>query len=346
MQPPFVYRFLLIGLASLLFFTACEKEKCSFPEENHEHGEIAMCLTLDPDVPGYLEELPADGLVADRAVGIKNKFWAPGQTIRVRFLGGSATLQNKVMAYAETWEQHANINFVKVTSGASEIRVAFGTDGHWSYIGKDNLNIPAADKTMNLQFTNATSEEEIRRVTLHEFGHALGLHHEHKSPLANIPWNAPAVYNYYAQFGWSTAQVDFNILNKLTWAESQLTNYDAQSIMHYAVSSSLTTNGYSVGWNTQLSTKDKEFIGKMYSSNRMRIRNTVNYDITFWLNGIYHTLKSGESLWVPAQTSGNQLSIWECPSACSWDSYYPAYGQKYKVITSGSSLNLALAVDY
>lgn len=39
--------------------------------------------------------------------GMKNKFWTPGSTLRVKFLGGSTALQNQVMQYAEQWEQSA-----------------------------------------------------------------------------------------------------------------------------------------------------------------------------------------------------------------------------------------------
>ena len=46
----------------------------------------------------------------------------------------------------------------------------------------------------------------------HEFGHALGFIHEQASPIANIQWNKPVVYEYYQRvYGWSQASVDFNL---------------------------------------------------------------------------------------------------------------------------------------
>lgn len=322
-----------------------------FSDEELAEINQGTCLTIVPDdlATSFDEAPPTEG-IEERATGMKNKFWTPGSTLRVKFLGGSTALQNQVMQYAEQWEQSANINFVKVTSGNSEIRVAFDAVGSFSYVGKDNLNIPANQKTMNLDFNGPGSTEAyIKATSLHEFGHALGLGHEHQNPLSSIPWNAPAVYTFYAQMGWSQQKVNEQVLNKFQWSQTQHTDYDPQSIMQYPVSASLTTNGYSVPMNTQLSATDKSYIGKIYSNQKIKVRHAANtsYANTFWLNGIYHTLQPGESLWVPAKTSGNQLSIWECPNNnCAWDNgYAPHYGYNYKIVSQGSNGNLTLAYD-
>ena len=41
--------------------------------------------------------------------------------------------------------------------------------------------------------TPDSDDDELRRVVLHEFGHALGLIHEHQNPEGGIEWNEPAV---------------------------------------------------------------------------------------------------------------------------------------------------------
>lgn len=343
-------------------FIACQKEEflpevqeaedlsAFFSEEELADIAAYTCLTEDPVNPGYPESLLPDA-ADDRATGLKNKFWTPGQTLRVRFLNGSVTLQSKVMSYAKQWESFANIKFTKVTSGTSEIRIAFDNAGHWSYVGKDNLSIPQSQKTMNLQFTSNTAEIEIRRTTLHEFGHALGLGHEHQNPTVNIQWKVQAVYAYYAQMGWSQQKVNEQVLTKYQWAQTQHTNHDSKSIMQYPVPASLTTNGVSIPWNSQLSATDKDFIGKMYSTQRIRVRHAANTSakITFALNGIYYTLSPGESVMAPAKTFGNQLGIWECigsNSNCAWDNAYtPVLNVKYRIVSSGTAGNLTLAVD-
>ncbi len=376
--PRFPFLYLSAG-CSLLVFSSCEKELfTSNTPQTETTAEIC------PSLGGHLAEIDAqytirqaqllhyfsqaevDDLKAnscltkepaesgsgleERASGLKGRFWSPGTTIRVRFLNGSAALQQKTFACAKEWENYADVHFTQVSSGTSEVRVLFGNDGHWSYIGTDNSSIDACNETMSLELTDQTQATEIRRVGLHEFGHVLGMLHEHQQPLASIPWNTSAVYAYYAQQNWTRAEVDEQVLNKNGAETTQYSNFDATSVMQYPVSSTLTTNGYSVGWNTQLSTADKSFIGLMYSSKRMRIRHAAtgySANISFQLAGIYHTLKPGESMSVPALTSANALYIWEQPAGnWVWDgSYAPVYGKNYKIVRVGNSNDLTLAVD-
>lgn len=49
--------------------------------------------------------------------------------------------------------------------------------------------------------------------------------------------------------------------------QTQYSAYDTQSIMHYSISSALTTNGFSVGNNSVLSATDKQFIATVYPRN-------------------------------------------------------------------------------
>ena len=61
------------------------------------------------------------------------------------------------------------------------------------------------------------------------------------------------------------------------------------------------------------------------------------------MNGIYHTVKPGESLLTPAYTAGNQLAIQE---ASGWDSaYQPAYGKNYKIVRGNSGNDLTLVLE-
>lgn len=199
---------------------------------------------------------------------ITNIKWPNGSVITVSLNGGTAKVRSKVIQYAQEWSKYANITFNFVTSGTAQIRVSFISGaGSYSYLGKDALTIPNNQETMNFGwFNDSTSDTEFGRTTIHEFGHALGMIHEHQHPLAAIPWNIDKVYTYYAGYPnyWTKAKVDTNLFAKYSTTQTQYSAYDPNSIMHYSVSSDLTTNGFSIGNNTVLSSTDKQFIATVY----------------------------------------------------------------------------------
>ncbi len=204
---------------------------------------------------------------------IKNRKWDKGQTIRIKFMNGNAYLQNKVIKYSIEWTKYANLNFKFVTSGYAEIRIAFNSGGSYSYIGKDALNIPQIEHTMNFGwFDNNTDELEFSRTIIHEFGHAIGLIHEHQHPENNIPWNKPVVYSYYAQTQnppWTIEDVNRNIFDRFSSSITQYSQYDKNSIMHYSIPASHLLNpSFAVGWNNKLSNTDKSFIETIYGQSK------------------------------------------------------------------------------
>ncbi|MBK8504318.1 MAG: hypothetical protein IPL46_20185 [Saprospiraceae bacterium] len=216
------------------------------------------------DEPGICTELFAKD--HSRAFGQKNLFWAKHQ-LRVRFMGGSTYVQNKVKYFASQWSQYANITFQFVDSEPSDIRISFNSkDGSWSYIGATNAYIASDRATMNFGwFSDQTSDTEFRRTTLHEFGHAVGLSHEHQHPEASINWNREAVYTYYQNTqDWSRGEVDRNIFQKYSISSTNYSDYDPQSVMHYYIPKSLVIGSWAPTSNTNLSAIDKQFIGKIY----------------------------------------------------------------------------------
>ena len=73
---------------------------------------------------------------------------------------------------------------------------------------------------------------ELKRVVIHEFGHAIGCVHEQSSPSINIPWDKEKVYAYYkSRIGWDKAKVDHNVFNRYTQSEVFFTeHHDPNSI--------------------------------------------------------------------------------------------------------------------
>ncbi|HEX7845746.1 MAG TPA: M12 family metallopeptidase [Chitinophagaceae bacterium] len=195
--------------------------------------------------------------------------WTNGSSISIKFFGGTEYVRNQIMNVVRTWEQYANLSFNFVSSGPADIRIAFNEQqGAWSKIGTMALQVPQSQPTMNFGwFNNSTPAMEIQRTALHEFGHAIGLLHEHQNPVSPIKWNYQKAYAYYMQvLGWNKATVDNNIFDRYSITQSN-NDFDAQSIMIYPIPAELTMDGFSVGWNTSLSQKDKALIAQLYPKN-------------------------------------------------------------------------------
>ena len=114
-------------------------------------------------------------------------------------------------------------------------------------MGSRASNYSEAEPTMWLQLEPTDEEKKFdqfpparyKRTIRHEFGHALGLKHEHQHP------DAPALYDkaklkvylkrwYYPD--WSWAEIESKIESQ--WAsktapEGESSKYDDHSIMHY-----------------------------------------------------------------------------------------------------------------
>lgn|GEM_PF-1773942 len=198
------------------------------------------------------------------------KKWANGRTLGVRFLDGSTTQTEKVIAHANTWSKYANINFNFNAGANAEIRISFiADDGSWSAMGTDCLHrpsFPLNEPTMNYGWLrDNTDDTEYRRVVIHEFGHALGAIHEHQNPKGGIQWNVQAVLGSFggAPNNWSEADIRSNILDKYSLDQLNATKFDKKSIMLYFFPPEL-VGGLALPENNELSTKDKAWIKKNY----------------------------------------------------------------------------------
>lgn len=191
-----------------------------------------------------------------RAISPIGKQWVNGSTIRIRFLDGTPEQQGMVEQFAPQWTEHANLSFVFTDDPRAEVRVTFdANDGAWSYVGVDNLNIPLHAATLNLGWQD-------QGVILHEFGHMIGLSHEHQNPAGGIVWNEQAVIedlsgppNY-----WDEATIRHNVLNKYSADQVHGTEFDEDSIMLYAFPDDWTQNMGPTHENDDLSDLDKAFI--------------------------------------------------------------------------------------
>ncbi len=193
---------------------------------------------------------------ASRALIPIGKTWMNGTTLRVRFIGGSTAQRAKAREQAAWWTAHANLRFEFGTAADAEIRVTFDEDdGAWSYIGTDCRGIPLDQPTMNLGFLDGGT-------AAHEFGHAIGLAHEHQNPQGGIVWNEAAVIADLSgpPNHWDEATIRHNVLRKYAVDQVRGTRFDPDSIMLYFFPGSWVASGVGTQANEVLSALDKAFI--------------------------------------------------------------------------------------
>lgn len=143
----------------------------------------------------------------------------------------------------------------------AQIRIEFDTSTKRtnSMVGMDCLTRRDQNQsTMNFSWYDVGS-------VLHEFGHALGLLHEHQSPFNNpLDWNEKELYKYY---GATTKEkikyINDNIINRDP-KDVAGTDFDKDSIMLYYFPASVTRNGKGTSANQRLSIIDMIQIHKLY----------------------------------------------------------------------------------
>lgn len=143
----------------------------------------------------------------------------------------------------------------------ANVRIDFNpAEGAWSVVGKQCLDEDIKnEKTMNLGWFDVAT-------TIHEFGHVLGLVHEHQNIKDNpIQWDKDAVYKWaLSTQGWDKETTDINILQK--YDENQINGsvFDPLSIMLYFFPPELTLNNRGTNQNLRLSGYDVKYINKNY----------------------------------------------------------------------------------
>jgi hypothetical protein len=116
----------------------------------------------------------------------------------------------------------------------AEIRIAFDeSDGSWSYVGRDILEPPQNDRTMNFGWD--LTDAYGGTTALHEIGHTLGMPHEHQNPYAGIVWNEEAVYDFLGgpPNNWPRETTFNNVLRKLNATDVTGSQWDWKSVMEY-----------------------------------------------------------------------------------------------------------------
>lgn len=230
-----------------------------------------------PEVP----ERPLGADVSpDRARLIRyiEKKWMNGTKLHYTFFNtgpwaGPEVQKDIVRQGFDVWRDVGiGIEFEETSQIAdAEVRIGFlQGDGAWSYVGRDVIDVPGQhERTMNFGW-DLTRDPRGVDVPVHEIGHTLGFPHEHQNPFAGIVWEEEAVYDYFGgpPNNWPRNTTFFNILRKLPAAAVEGSEWDPDSIMHYAFPAGLIRRPeqYQGGINPAagLSEQDLEEVRRFY----------------------------------------------------------------------------------
>ena len=268
-----------------------------------------------------------------RASFLVANIWKPENfpTLNIAFLDGSDKQKTWVKHIVQTRLEPmmSKIKFNWDTDiESSHIRISFALPNQaWSMIGTDALRVPKNRPTMNLGWLDDDTQYDVSKlkgtgmVVLHEFGHAIGMIHEHQNPNGNpIVWNKPVVYADLARTnGWNQAMVDANMFKKYgdyelckkaqeesgpertmnvkNYCEGELVNgshYDPTSIMHYFFPQTWIKEGpESLVVNREYSSLDEEWIRKYYGHAKKATKEDIEDGIK---DEIKKTLNKGRSV--------------------------------------------------
>lgn len=213
---------------------------------------LYACITQDPThahiIKHHANKSTGDIHIA-RAAFQKNELWPQKADIKIYFMKNMPGYTDKKAKWVETViskyiEPLVNLNFHwNVQQQYSNIRISFDpTKGAFSNVGKGAESIPNDKATMNLGWTDQDEESSDSAqgvvgtgvVVVHEFGHMLGMIHEHQREDEPFHWNKEFVYAEMLRTnGWLPEQVDENIFDTTAMNTLNASKFDAHSVMEY-----------------------------------------------------------------------------------------------------------------
>lgn len=251
-------KFRLILFVFILSLTACQEQMEKLSDEATSEFITAK------DRLWMIKEI--QGGVNTKAVADISKTWQSGDTIRIKFLNGTETLQNRVKQYASIWLEYADLVFEYVENDA-DVKISFDWEGKlvsWSTIGTDCQLVPQNESSLNFVYLDDPDEEFVRGEVLRAFGHVLGLGFEHKNPSSPLVFKANAAATLQDYYGLTEEEVN-DFMAQYQTDQTNYSDYDKSSIMVAEIPGSILVNRRLASlFNTELSVNDIAFISDLY----------------------------------------------------------------------------------
>ncbi|MBI6899096.1 hypothetical protein JET64_20030 [Pseudomonas putida] len=212
-----------------------------------------------------------------RSVADHSVFWRPGQTLRISFIGTPCPwLKKSIFKTACQWLKYANLKFELLDNDVDEAEIRIQTDVQegvsFSFLGTQAQDVDGPTMALGSKLSDPLFES----LVLHEFGHALGMEHEHQHPQANIPWDLDAVRKLLAAVLADEASSPDELADLIEEdlaiqflplpdnGDLLILPYDRRSIMHYRIRQKLTHHAFKRSHNLKISKKDKRFMRLVY----------------------------------------------------------------------------------
>lgn len=210
---------------------------------------------------------PSEIVRTKRGVANTLKLWPQQHPLTLSFMDVADKDKVLIRSAIESYAPLVNLKFTFVDGESDgDIRIStYKGQGNWSELGIDALEVPRDEPTLNINVHN-TDTRTIQKNTLHEFGHALGLQHEHQHPQRPFTFNKADIYKTFGASGEGWGTITSNILTPLDPAGLQTTAYDKKSIMHYKFFATSTSDKVEIPANFELSQGDRDFLKSLYPS--------------------------------------------------------------------------------
>ena len=174
--------------------------------------------------PSYMAQLLKEDATPFSIID-KFRKWDPGTTLKVCFhSAGAEEVKGRIAKIASQWSKYGAIYFdfgkaplyrmCQAKDGAV-VRVSFRQKGYFSRIGTRALLSDVNNEvTMGLHDLDdlpyPVDGDKFKSIVIHEFGHALGLAHEHQHPVADCfsQFNLTAIKQAYE---WNDEEANENL---------------------------------------------------------------------------------------------------------------------------------------